>query len=104
MAAIDRIENLRSRDDIVGIDFVFVRENQTTLFVFFHPNATKNAEQILGVVQPSQITIVSPTGGESLPVVPLNPSFPPIWVTRSGRRVSEKRKSSPKARTIVSSM
>jgi len=54
MAAIDRIEELRSRDDIVGIDFVFVRENQTMLFVFFHPNATLNAEQILGVVQPSQ--------------------------------------------------
>ena len=87
MAAIDRIENLRGRDDIVGIDFVFVRENQTMLFVFFHPNATLNAEQILGVVQPSQIKIVSASGGESLPIVPLNPTFPPIWVTRFGRRV-----------------
>ena len=87
MAAIDRIENLRGRDDIVGIDFIFVRENQTTLFVFFHPNANLNAEQILGVVQPDQIAIVSKHGGESLPVVPLNPNFPPIWVTRSGRRV-----------------
>ena len=32
MAAIDRIENLRGRDDIVGIDFVFVSEDQKTLF------------------------------------------------------------------------
>jgi hypothetical protein len=87
MAAIDRIENLSNRDDIVGIDFVFVRENQTTLFVFFHPNANLDAQQILGVVQASQIRIYSPSGGESLPVVPLNPNFPPAWVTRFGRRV-----------------
>ncbi|HEY3025644.1 MAG TPA: hypothetical protein VGJ55_05805 [Pyrinomonadaceae bacterium] len=88
MAAIDRIENIHGRDDIVGIDFVFVSENQKTLFVFFHPNATLNAEQILGaVIQPSQIRIFSPSGGESLPVVPLDPTSPPTWVTRSGRRV-----------------
>ena len=85
--AIDRIEELRSRDDIVGLDFVFVSENQTTLFVFFHPNATLNAEQIIGVVQASQIRIYSPSGGESLPIVPLDPSSPPAWVTQFGRRV-----------------
>lgn len=87
MAAIDRIENLRGRDDIVGMDFVFVRENQTTLFVFFHPNDTLNAEQILGPVLATQIRIFSPSGGESLPVVPLDVNFPPTWVTRFGRRV-----------------
>ena len=87
MAAIDRIENLHSRDDIVGIDFIFVRANQRILFVFFHPNATLNAEQILGAVQSSQIRIFSTFGGESMPVVPLSPNFPPTWVTRFGRRV-----------------
>jgi hypothetical protein len=87
MAAIDRIETLRQRDDIVGIDFVFVSENQTTLFVFFHPSATLTPQQILGAIQAGQITIYSPSGGESLPVVPLDPNFPPTWVTSFGRRV-----------------
>lgn len=87
MAAIDRIENIRGRDDIAGIDFVFVSEDQKTLFVFFHPNATLNAQQILGAVQPAQIRIFSPSGGASLPVVPLDPAYPPTWVTRSDRRV-----------------
>ena len=85
--AIDRIEELRSRDDIVGLDFVFVSENQVTLFVFFHPNATLNAEQIIGAVTASQITIYSPSGGETLPIVPLDPASPPTWVTTFGRRV-----------------
>ncbi len=87
MAAIDRIENIRGRDDIVGIDFVFVSEDQKTLFVFFHPNATQNAQQILGAVQASQIRIFSPSGGESLPVVPLDPASPPTWITLLNRRV-----------------
>jgi hypothetical protein len=87
MAAIDRIETLRTRDDIVGLDFVYVSANQIRLFVFFHPAATLNAEQILGVIQPAQIRIHSPSGGEWLKEVPLDPNFPPVWVTRDGRRV-----------------
>ena len=83
MAAIDRIENLRAHDDIVGIDFVFVSENQKTLFVFFHPNATLTPNQILGAVQASQITIYSPSGGESLPLFRWIPVFRP-----SGSHVS----------------
>ncbi len=95
MAAIDRIENIHGRDDIVGIDFVFVSENQRTLFVFFHPNATLNAEQIIGAVQPSQISIFSPSGGEFLPVVPLDPASPPTWLTLFGRRVLQVETSQP---------
>ena len=87
MAAIDRIEVLRAHDDIVGIDFVYVSENQQTLFVYFHPSATLNAQQILGPIQASQIKIYSPSGGEWLPVVPLDTAFAPTWVTRDGRRV-----------------
>ena len=95
MAAIDRIEVLRTHDDIVGIDFIFVSENQTTLFVYFHPAATLNAEQILGPIQPDQIRIYSPKGGEWLPVVPLLQSSPPTWVTRNGRRVLRVRTAQP---------
>jgi hypothetical protein len=87
MAAIDRIETLRTHDDIVGLDFVYVLESQTTLFVYFHPPATLTPQQILGVIQPSQIKIYSPSGGEWLPVVPLDPLSAPAWVTRDGRRV-----------------
>src|SRR5262245_14556390 len=85
--AIDRIETLRQRDDIVGIDFVFVSEDQQILLVFFHPSATLDAEQILGPIQASQIRIFSPSGGERLPEVPLDPASPPTWVTSFGRRV-----------------
>lgn len=87
MAAIDRIETLRTIDTIVGIDFVYVVEDQVHLFVFFHPSATLNAEQILGAIPASSITIYSPSGGETLPVVGLDPASPPIWVTLFGRRV-----------------
>lgn len=95
MAAIDRIEVLRAHDDIVGLDFVYVAENQQTLFVFFHPSATKTPQQILGPIDASEIKIYSPSGGEWLPVVPLDPASPPAWVTRNGRRVLRVRTSEP---------
>ena len=95
MAAIDRIENLRARDDIAGLDFVFVSEDQKTLLVFFHPSATLDAEQILGAIQASQITIYSPSGGESLPIVPLDPASPPAWVNSFDRRVLRVKTSQP---------
>jgi hypothetical protein len=95
MAAIDRIEVLRTRDDIVGIDFVYVSENQQTLFVYFHPSATLNPEQILGPVQPNQIKIHSPSGGEWLSEVPLDTASLPTWVTRDGRRVLRVRTATP---------
>ena len=87
MTAIDRIETLRTHDDIVGLDFVYVSEDQRTLFVYFHPSATLTPEQILGAIQASHIKIYSPSGGEWLPVVPLDAAFPPMWVIRDVRRV-----------------
>jgi hypothetical protein len=87
MAVTDRIEALHNTDALVGIDFVYVFPDQTTLAVFFHPAQTKNAQQILGVVQPAQILIFSPSGGERLPVVPLDPASPPTWITIDNRRV-----------------
>jgi hypothetical protein len=87
MAAIDRIETLHQHDDTVGLDFVYVSQDQKTLYVFFHPAATLSAQQILGPISPAQIAIYSPSGGERLPIVPLDPVFAPTWVTLFNRRV-----------------
>ncbi len=87
MAAIDRIEKLRALDTIVGLDFVYVAADQQSLFVFFHPSATLTPDVILGAIPASSISIFSPSGGETLPVVPLDPAIAPAWVTMSGRQV-----------------
>lgn len=92
---IDRIETLGQRDDIVGIDFVYVSEDQVNLFVFFHPSLTLNAQQILGAVTADDVRIYSPGGGERLAEVALDPAFPPLWVTRANRRVLQVRTIEP---------
>ena len=84
MATPDRIEALHQTDAVVGMDFVYVFPDQVTLSLFFHPAKTKNAEQILGTVQAGQVLIHSPSGGESLPVVPVTSAS---WQTQDGRRV-----------------
>jgi len=83
----DRIEDLRGQDAIVGMDFVYVSEDQRNLYVFFHPVQTLNAQNILGAVPASAVRIYSPSGGERLPEVPLDPAVPPAWMTLFGRRV-----------------
>lgn len=84
MATPDRIEALHQTDAVVGMDFVYVFPDQATLSVFFYPSLSKNPEQILGPIQPSQIRIYSPSGGESLPVVPVVSA---TWTTQDSRRV-----------------
>lgn len=84
MATADRIEALHQTNAVVGMDFVYVSPDQVTLYLFFHPALSQNAEQILGAVAPAQIRIYSPSGGESLAQVPVNST---AWDTRDGRRV-----------------
>jgi hypothetical protein len=83
----DRINDLHNTDAVVGMDFVYVFPNQTTLAIFFHPSKTKTAQQILGPIVQSQIHIFSSEGGERLPVVPLDPALAPTWILIDGRRV-----------------
>lgn len=87
MVVQDRIEALHGTDLLVGIDFVYVFPDQTTLAVFFHPSKSKTAKQILGTIDPSKILISSPSGGERLPVVPLDPAKAPTWIQIDGRSV-----------------
>lgn len=84
MANHDRIEVLHQTDAVVGMDFVYVFPDQTTLALFFHPSLSKNAEQILGPIPKEKIHIYSPSGGESLAEVPVNSVN---WATQDGRRV-----------------
>lgn len=83
MATPDRIEALHQTDAVVGMDFVYVFADQVTLSLFFHPSLSQNAEQILGAVARSRIHISSPSGGESLAVVPVSSVS---WITQDGRR------------------
>jgi hypothetical protein len=83
----DRIDALHLTNALVGIDFVYVFPNQTKLAVFFHPSSTQTAQQILGAITVSQIRIASPSGGERLPVVPLDPALPPAFAVIDGRSV-----------------
>lgn len=83
----DRVDALHKTNALVGIDFVYVFPNQTKLAVFFHPSRTQTALQILGPISASQIRIASPSGGERLPVVPLDPALPPAFAVIDGRSV-----------------
>ena len=92
MATPDRIEALQQTDNLVGIDFVYVSTDQVTLSVFFYPSHTKTPDQILGAILPSQIIISSPSGGESVPVVPVTAV---AWAALEGRTVLQITTSEP---------
>jgi hypothetical protein len=95
MASPDRIEALHQTNLLVGLDFVYVFPDQQTLAVFFYPALSQTAQQILGPISPQDIRIHSPSGGERLPVVPLDPATPPSWITIDGRRVLRVRTTEP---------
>src|SRR5262245_20334759 len=67
MAIPDRLELLLGQTAVTGIDFVYVYPSQTTLDVYF----LNSPVAIQGAVAPKDIRIYSPSGGESLPVVPV---------------------------------
>ncbi|MEP6714009.1 MAG: hypothetical protein ABJC09_00455 [Terriglobia bacterium] len=80
MAVPDRLELLLAQAAITGIDFVYVYPTQTTLDVYFH----NSPAAIIGAVAPADIRIYSPSGGESLPVVPVKSLS---WNVVNGRDV-----------------
>src|ERR1035441_10289414 len=85
MATPDRIAALALIDAVVGMDFVYVAADQVTLSVFFHPCLPpQTADVILGEILPSQIRIYSPSGGDSLPIVPVKSA---AWAMLEERHV-----------------
>ena len=80
MAVPDRLELLLGQTAVTGIDFVYVYPSQTTLDVYF----LNNPVAIQGAVGPKDIFIYSPSGGESLPVVPV---VSVSWQVANGRDV-----------------
>ncbi|HEX4274623.1 MAG TPA: baseplate J/gp47 family protein [Bryobacteraceae bacterium] len=80
MAVPDRLELLLAQTAVTGIDFVYVYPSQTTLDVYF----LNSPVSIQGAVAAKDISIYSPSGGETLPVVPVANVF---WSTANGRDV-----------------
>ncbi len=76
IAPIDRIEKLGASTDVVGIDFVYVLENQQDLFIFFY-DTSKILTDAACPVTASQITIEKRS--DPLFHVALDPSFHPTW-------------------------
>jgi hypothetical protein len=67
MAPPDRLELLLAQAAVTGIDFVYVGPSQTVLDVYF----LNSPAAINGAVAPKDIRIYSPSGGQSLPTVPV---------------------------------
>jgi hypothetical protein len=85
MSVPDRLQKLLQQNNVTGIDFVYVREDQQTLDVFFfRHDDPPQAKDILGLVDPEQIRIYSPTGGEGLPEIPVVSA---TWVIIDNRNV-----------------
>ncbi len=80
MAVPDRLELLLAQAAITGIDFVYVDLSQTVLDVYF----LNSPAAINGAVAPKNIRIYSPSGGETLPVVPVQSVS---WIVVNGRNV-----------------
>ena len=72
MIPIDRLIALKTSPDVVGIDFVYVRENQQDLYVVFHEmSATLSTELAAMPSDPSIISIQSKGIGNPISSVPV---------------------------------
>lgn len=90
--AADRIEALRGQNAVTGIDFIYVHPNQVTLDVFFLRDPATLAAPLVNNVNANQIRIFSPTGGETLPEVPVAGV---AWAISDGRDVLRVQTSTP---------
>jgi hypothetical protein len=80
MAVPDRLELLLAQSAVTGIDFVYVYVSQTTLDVYF----LNSPAAIIGAITERDIYIYSPSGGERLPMVPVQSAS---WNVVDGRDV-----------------
>lgn len=85
MAVADRLQKLVEQNQVTGIDFVYVFENQTQLDVyFFQHDIDPQADVIIGVVDPAVIDIYAPDGADTLPLVDVQTAS---WAVVDGRTV-----------------
>jgi hypothetical protein len=84
MAASDRLAQLLQQSSVTGLDFVYVHTNQTTLDVYFLRSPSTLTSPLPGTLAQSAIHIYSPSGGDRLPVVPVQSIQ---WVVVDGRDV-----------------
>ena len=84
MAVPERLVVLQGQNIVTGIDFGYVYPSQTLLDVYFlHPPSTL-AVPLVGNLAASAISISSPSGGDSVPVVAITSI---AWAVVNGRDV-----------------
>jgi len=93
MAAQDRLEALLAQNGVTGIDFVYVDSSQTTLDIYFLNSPATVPISMINDVPASAIRIYSPSGGETLPVVPVTAA--PVWVVINTRNVMRVQTTTP---------
>ena len=84
MAVPERLVALQNQNQVTGIDFVYVYSTQTTLDVYFLRSPATLAVPLVNDLAQSAITIYSPSGGDSVPVVPVTGI---AWAVVNGRDV-----------------
>lgn len=88
MAAPDRLEQLLAQNLVTAVDFVYVWPSQTQLDVFFLRDPLSLATPLNAAppngLTAAQVRIVSPSGGETLPEVPVTGV---AWAVNDARNV-----------------
>ncbi len=84
MAVPERLVALQAQSKVTGIDFVYVDATQTKLDVYFLRSPATLSVPLVNNLPASAIRIYSPSGGESLPVVPVQAI---VWTVVQGRDV-----------------
>jgi hypothetical protein len=84
MAVPDRLELLLAQNRVTGLDFVYVFPNQTTLDVYFLRSPSTLFVPLVNHLQQTAIHIYTQSGGERLPIVPVQSIQ---WVVVNGRDV-----------------
>ena len=97
MAAPDRLEELLKTTTVTGIDFIYVDSSQTVLDVFFLTDPLSLDQPLDGssgtpkkALTQQQIGIYSPSGGETLPTVPIDGLAWTVSDTRNVLRITTK--------------
>jgi hypothetical protein len=92
MGVPERLVALQNQNAVTGIDFVYVYPSQTVLDVYFLRDPGTLAVPMVGGLAPADIVIYSPSGGDSLPVVPIAGI---AWAVVGGRNVLRVTTASP---------